>query len=58
MVCFEEVLGRCVLSVFGITSVFFREYLCVVYVMCFGTGGGEASRVAVRRCQHTRGYGL
>jgi hypothetical protein len=58
MLCFEEVLGRCVLSVFGITSVFFREYLCVVYVVHIGAGSGGASRVAVRRCQDTRGYGL
>jgi hypothetical protein len=36
MVCFEEVLERCVLSVFSITSVFFREYLCVVYVVRIG----------------------
>ena len=36
MLCFEEVLGMCVLSVFGITSVFFREYLCVVYVVRIG----------------------
>jgi hypothetical protein len=25
MLCFEEVLGKCVLSVFDMTSVFFRE---------------------------------
>jgi len=56
MVCFEEVLERCVLSVFGITSVFFREYLCVVYAMRVGAGSGGASRVVVRRCQDTRGY--
>jgi hypothetical protein len=36
MLYLEEVLERCVLSVFGITSVFFREYLCVVYVMRIG----------------------
>ena len=58
ILCFEEVLGRCVLFVFGITSVFFREYLCVVYVhaprrVC--AGDGEASCVAVRRSNAARG---
>ncbi len=55
--CFEEVLGRCVLSVFSITSVFFREYLLgVVYVVRVGAGDGGASCVAVRR--RARGHGL
>jgi len=58
MVCFEEVLGECVLSVFDITSVFFREYLCVVYVVRIGAGDGGVGHVAVRRCQDTRGCGL
>jgi len=49
----------CVLSVFGITSVFFREYfLGVVYVhaprrVC--AGDGEASCIAVRRSNAARG---
>jgi len=51
--CFEEVLERCVLSLFGITSVFFREYLlgvvCVHAPRRLCAGDGEASCVAVRR---------
>jgi len=51
------------LSVFGITSVFFREHLLgVVYVHATrraGTGGGEASCVAVQRSNAAHGgHGL
>ncbi len=38
--CFEKVLGKCVLSLFGITSVFFRE--CFLALCMFMRRGASA----------------